>query len=201
MLGEPIRDRRAERHERTKAEILDAAWEIARAGGLAGLTLRDVARKVGMRPPSVYSYFASKHAVYDAMYAQGCREFLGRVSRLDLTGDPLRDLTAGAWIFIDFCVEDPARYQLMFQRTVPGFEPSAESYALAVQALESLRAGLVKIGITAPEALDMLTALTTGLVDQQISNDPGGDRWLKLVDEAMEMFLAHMRTRTHRKVR
>ncbi|MFF4778919.1 TetR/AcrR family transcriptional regulator [Microtetraspora fusca] len=201
MLGEPTRDRRAERHERTKAEILDAAWDVARADGLAGLTLRDVARKVGMRPPSVYSYFASKHAIYDAMYAQGCREFLGRVSRLDLTGDALTDLRAGARMFLDFCVEDPARYQLMFQRTIPGFEPSTESYALAVEGLESLRAELVKIGITAPNALDMLTALTTGLADQQISNDPGGDRWLKLLDEAMEMFLAHMNTRTRRKVR
>lgn len=151
MLGEPTRDRRTERHEGTKAEILDAAWEIARANGLAGLTLRDVARKVGMRPPSVYSYFASKNAIYDAMYAQGCREFLRRMSRLDVTGDPLRDLTTGARVFIEFCVEDPARYQLMFQRTVPGFEPSAESYALALQALESTRVALMRIGVTSPK--------------------------------------------------
>ncbi|MFJ2032834.1 TetR/AcrR family transcriptional regulator [Streptosporangium sp. NPDC087985] len=197
MLGEPIRDRRAERHERTKAEILDAAWEVARAEGLAGLTLRDVARKVGMRPPSVYSYFDSKHAIYDAMYAQGCREFLDRGTRLALTGDPLRDLTTGSRMFVGFCVEDPARYQLMFQRTIPGFEPSAESYALAVQALETTGARLAQIGIADPGAMDMLTALTTGLADQQISNDPGGDRWLKLVDEAMEMFFAHIRNRTH----
>ncbi|WP_285704946.1 TetR/AcrR family transcriptional regulator [Microtetraspora sp. NBRC 16547] len=196
MLGEPIRDRRAERHERTKAEILEAAWDIARAAGLAGLTLRDVAHRVGMRPPSMYSYFDSKNAVYDAMYAQGCREFLDRVTRLALTGDALRDLKTGSRMFVEFCVEDPARYQLMFQRTIPGFEPSAESYALAVQALRTMGSHLAKIGIAAPEALDMVTALTTGLADQQISNDPGGDRWLKLVDEAMEMFFAHMSNRT-----
>jgi hypothetical protein len=31
----------------------------------------------------------------------------------------------------------------------------------------------------------------TGLVDQQISNDPGGDRWIRLIDDAVVMFLAH----------
>lgn len=31
----------------------------------------------------------------------------------------------------------------------------------------------------------------TGLVDQQISNDPGGDRWTRLIDDVVAMFLAH----------
>lgn len=70
MLGEPQRDRRAERHEATKAEIIDAAWEFCRARGLAGLSMRDLARRVGMQAPSLYSYFGSKDAIYDAMYAQ-----------------------------------------------------------------------------------------------------------------------------------
>ena len=37
----------------------------------------------------------------------------------------------------------------------------------------------------------MWTALTTGLVDQQISNDPGGDRWTRLIDDLVTMFLAY----------
>jgi hypothetical protein len=37
----------------------------------------------------------------------------------------------------------------------------------------------------------MWTALTTGLVDQQISNDLGGDRWAGLIDDFVAMFLAY----------
>jgi hypothetical protein len=37
-----------------------------------------------------------------------------------------------------------------------------------------------------------LTAIGNGLADQQISNDPGGDRWTRLVDEAMEMLFDHL---------
>lgn len=83
------------------------------------------------------------------------------------------------------------RYQLLFQRTLPGFVPSAESYAPAVRAPGVLREVLVRNAITEPRYLDLATALMTGLVDQQVSNDPGGDRWVRLIDESVEMFLAH----------
>jgi hypothetical protein len=41
-----------------------------------------------------------------------------------------------------------------------------------------------------PRHLDIWTAITVGLVGQQISNDPGGDRWSGLVDDVTRMFLA-----------
>jgi hypothetical protein len=94
--------------------------------------------------------------------------------------------------FVRFCTEDPVRYQLLFQRTIPGFEPSAESYAHAVEGLGIVRQQLADLGLTDQKALDLLTAIGNGLADQQISNDPGGDRWTRLVDDAMEMLFDHM---------
>lgn len=195
MLEIATRDRRAERREATKAEILDAAWELVRAEGLAGLSLRDLARLVGMQAPSLYSYFESKNAIFDAMFAQGARAFLEGETRMEASGDPLRDLQAGVRFFVGFCTENPVRYQLMFQRTIPGFEPTPETFAIAIEGLNSLRARLARIGISDQRPLDLLTALGTGLADQQISNDPGGDRWVRLVDEAVEMFFNHATTR------
>jgi AcrR family transcriptional regulator len=199
VLENPTRDRRAERREATKAEILDAAWGIVRAEGLAGLSLRDVARMVGMRAPSLYQYFDSKHAIYDAMFAQGYQQLLVHLVHDDIDKDPRARLRRRARMFIEFCVEDPARYQLLFQRTIPGFEPSAESYALAVESLTYTRTELGKAGLTEPANLDLWTAVVTGLTDQQISNDPGGDRWLRLVDEAVDMLLAHLDTKKRRR--
>ena len=93
--------------------------------------------------------------------------------------------------FFDFCVADTARYQLMFQRVIPDFEPSPASYALAVDHLEKARARMRAAGFDADRSLDLWTAMTTGLVDQQISNDPGGDRWSRLIDDCVAMFLAY----------
>jgi AcrR family transcriptional regulator len=192
----PTRDRRAEQREATRAEILAAAWALARQEGLAGISLRDLGRRVGMRAQSLYSYFDSKHAIYDAMYAQGCREFVAREADLDLTGEPLHDLKVVMRFFVEFCTEDAVRYQLLFQRTIPGFEPSPESFAISVESLEATRAHLAKMGIDDPHHIDLLTAVGTGLTDQQISNDPGGDRWTRLVDEAMEMYFNHVSNRS-----
>lgn len=184
-------DRREARHQATRDEILGVAWRIAREKGLAGISLRDVARGVGMQAPSLYSYFASKNAMFDAMYAQGAREFVAQEAEVEYTGDPLGDLQAMSRFFVTFCTSDAARYQLLFQRTVPGFEPSPESFAISVESLAAIQRRFASCGLTDPESLDLFTAIGTGLTDQQISNDPGGDRWIRLVDDAVEMFYHH----------
>lgn len=192
MSGEPDRDRRSERRQATVDEILDQAWALARDAGLAGLSLRDLARAVGMRPQSLYSYFASKNAIYDAMYAEGQRQLIERMSSLPESGISREDVRVGVRTFFEFCTEDPVRYQLLFQRTIPGFVPSERSYALAVDALERVRRQLVDAGLRDPRHLDLWTAVMTGLTDQQISNDPGGDRWADLIDDAVDMLCDHV---------
>jgi AcrR family transcriptional regulator len=193
MLAEPVRDRRAERHAATKAEILDAAWAQVRANGLAALSLRDLARSVGMQPPSLYSYFDSKSAIYDAMYAQGAQQFVdAQKAAMPMPEDPLEALKAIVHHFVEFCAADFARYQLLFQRTIPGFQPSPESFRISEDNLAELGELLTCCGVSDPKTLDLFTALGTGLADQQLSNDPGGDRWIRLIDEAVEMFYDHI---------
>jgi AcrR family transcriptional regulator len=193
VLDKPISDRRTKRREATRGEIVEAAWGLARENGLAGVSLRDLGKRVGMQAPSLYSYFPSKAAIYDAMFSEGARAFLERLRTLDMPPDPKRRLLASALAFAEFCVEDPVRYQLLFQRTIPAFEPSAESYAIAVATLDLGRDVLASAGITDAASLDLWTALLTGIVDQQLANDPGGQRWTRLLADAVDMFLAHQR--------
>ena len=89
--------------------------------------------------------------------------------------------------FFEFAVADLARHQLMNQRTIPGFEPSPESYAPAVAVLDRFRSQLAGLGVTREEDVDLCTAMIGGLVDAQLANDPGGDRWGRLVDRAVDM--------------
>jgi AcrR family transcriptional regulator len=184
----PKLDRRSARREATKAEILDAAWELAREQGLLALSLRDLAAKVGMRAPSLYQYFDSKHAIYDAMFGQAAQQAL---ESRNVEGDPehVRDsLRAGAHEFFEFAVADPVRAQLLFQRTIPGFEPSAASYAPAVAVVERLQQTFTTLGITDADAVDTWTSLLSGLVSQQLANDPGGARYQRLIDRTVDMY-------------
>ncbi|HEX9039569.1 MAG TPA: TetR/AcrR family transcriptional regulator [Trebonia sp.] len=182
---------REARRRSARDSIIEAAWALVGEEGLAGLSLRDLARRAGISTPTVYAYFDSKNAIYDAMFGKAATQFARQMAEPYTSDNPRQLLVASAHRFAEFCTSDPARYQLLFQRTLPGFEPSPQSYAPAVRALAHARELLALAGITEPRHLDMATALVTGLVDQQVSNDPGGDRWIRLIDESIDMFLAH----------
>ncbi len=175
-----------------RQEILGAAWEVARERGIAGLTLREVAARVEMRAPSLYEYFESKEAIYDAMFAQGYEAFLEILPGKDDHSDPYKRAVAWVGRFFAFCRADGARYQLLFQPAIPGFHPSDESMLLAARALGALDLEMAAIGIRRGQAKDLWTALVSGMVNQQIANDPTGDRWERLTVEAVAMFIDHM---------
>jgi len=188
MSALPNRDRRAERREATRREILDAAWEIARQEGLSAVTLREVAGRIGMRSPSLYSHFASKNAIYDAMFAQAWRELCDVFDAMPQPAAHRRAMLAQAEMFFDFAVADLARYQLMNQRTIPGFRPSDEAYAVSIAAYERIQAMLRRCGVRAQEDLDLWTAMVGGFVDQQLANDPGGSRWRRQLPRLVDMY-------------
>jgi AcrR family transcriptional regulator len=182
--------KRAVRRQETVRRILDAAWRLSREHGLTGWTLRDLGAQVGMRAPSLYEYASSKNALFDLMFADGYQQLARRIDAVERPADPRELVRLAARFFVTFAAEDPARFQLLFQFTAPGFEPSAESMEPARRALGALAEALAAAGIHDPAELDLWTAVLTGLASQQVSNDPGGNRWLCLVDTAVDRLLA-----------
>jgi AcrR family transcriptional regulator len=168
---------------------LDAAWETARRDGLAALTLRAVADRIGMRSPSLYSHFDSKNAIYDAMFAQAWNELLTAFEALGpRPANARRALLEEAEAFFDFATADLARYQLMNQRTVPDFTPGEGAYRAAVTVYDRMRDALRPRGIRSQADLDLWTALLGGFVDQQLANDPGGTRWRRQLPRMVDMY-------------
>ena len=85
-------DHRAVRRDAEIATIVSDAWALSRAEGLAGISLRDLADRVGLRQPSLHAYFDSKLALYDAMFADANRQLLAFTANLARTRDPRCDL-------------------------------------------------------------------------------------------------------------
>jgi AcrR family transcriptional regulator len=175
-----------------RAALLEAAWDLAHEVGLAGLSQRALADRVDLAQPSFYSYFSSKNDLYDAMYADANETLLARVEALELPADPKQALKAASREVIAFAVEDPVRNQLLFQRTLPGFEPSPESYALAVRFYEWFRANLERAGVHGQDYMDIFVAVQSGLGHLQLANEPGGDRWIRHLDWVIDMFLGEV---------
>jgi AcrR family transcriptional regulator len=184
----PNRDRRAERREATRREILDAAWEIAGRDGLSAVTLREVGELVGMRAPSLYSHFDSKNAIYDAMFAESWIELTQLFDSAKFPDAPREALLMEAEGFFDFATENLARDHLMNQRTIPDFEPSEDAYAASLASYERLRQSMRAKGVRRQVDLDLWTAMLAGLVNQQHANDPGGKRWRRQLPRLVDMF-------------
>lgn len=189
--------RRHSGFERTRQSILDAAREIMREDGVAALSLNEVARRVGLKTPSLYTYFDSKNALYDALFAQGMRQFREHIGRiLGDTGsfpDSLEPVIRGYMVFAD---ENPDLYQLLFERPVPGFVPSAEvmvdSAAQVAEGVAAFQAaiddGTIVTGLPARQSFDMFLALMHGLTALKRANEPdaaiGSGRFGSLVPAA-----------------
>jgi len=196
-------DRRAVRRQETIDEILAAAVELMAKHGVAALSLAEVARRVGVRPPSLYQYFPSKLAVYDALFARGMHDLDVAVrSAVEAVADPVARIRAGAEAYVAWSVAHPVQAQIMFWRPVPGFTPSAEAYGPALATLEVLRAGVrdaVDAGRLTPaaateEGIDVLTTITAGIVSQQLSNQPEvttpDGRFARLTPDVLDLYLA-----------
>lgn len=168
---------------------MSAAWKLARKHGIAGISLRELARSVGMRQPSLYEYFASKDELYDAMFADGNRQLLARIEALELPADPRAALKVFLREWLAFAMEDLARCELLFQRHLPGFAPSPASYALAEAALRPVSELAAAAGVTDSGDFDCIVAVCAGLMEAQVANDPGGDRWLRHTDRLIDLLV------------
>lgn len=185
MTAEPVRlDRRHRRRLETIEEIVDVAIEVMAEYGVGGLSLGEVARRVGMRTPSLYVYFESKNAVYDAIFARGWRAVRETMAPAyegvrDATDLPSYFLTC-ARLFVGWMLEHPVEAQLMCWRPVPGYEPSAQAYGTAVEMLAAARGSFEQLrdrGLFRPDAdverlLRTWTVLTSGVMTQQLANAP-----------------------------
>ncbi|MDN5765548.1 MAG: TetR/AcrR family transcriptional regulator, partial [Humibacillus sp.] len=177
-------DPRAKRREAKIADIVDAAWTLAQRDGLGAISLRDLAAAVGLRQPSLYVYFDSKLALYDAMFADGYRQLLAHLDGRDYASDPRDALVEFVRDLVLFSSADPVRHQMLFQRTLPGFEPSPEAYAPSLEFSRRAVARCGQAGITAAADIDLYSALIGGMAHQQVANDPGGHRWADQAERA-----------------
>lgn len=197
-------DRRSRRRHETIEEILSVAIELMETEGVAALSLSAVARRLGMQPPSLYQYFPSKMAIYDALFQRG-NELLRdayRAASAD-TEDQLESNLRAGTAFCRWCLEHQVYAQLLFWRTIPGFEPSPEAFAPAQESIRDLRdhlnatidAGLLHPDAASDEGIALYTSMLSGLLSQQMANEPHASfedgRFIKLLPVVLEMFYQH----------
>ena len=186
------------RRARSEREILDAAWAATARDGVAALNVREVARAVGIRQQSLTYYYPTKQALLDALFVDGFADLRRRFDRLPPAPDPVEGVVAIAIAFVEYCVERPAAYHLMFQGTVPGFAPSEASHALALTVLEELLSRLSAAGVTEPADVALVRSVMSGVAAEQIANDPQGRLFADQAERGVRAVLAAIATQPTR---
>lgn len=190
------------RRRETVEEALAHAVEVMTREGVGALTVSEVARRLGMRPPSLYKYFPSLHALYDALFLRGITSASASVEAATAgLGPGLDRLRAGGRAYVRWAVENPALAQLLHWRVVPGFEPSAAAWARAEGFQEALRAelraavaaGELDEAAATAEGERLWTVLLSGLMTQQMANQPAASfdegLFTSLTEPALDLFL------------
>ncbi|MGY1682170.1 TetR/AcrR family transcriptional regulator [Geodermatophilus sp. SYSU D01176] len=186
--------RMADRRAAVERQILDAAWSVMAREGAAALSVREVARSVGLRQQSLTYYFPTKQALLDALFADGFSDLRAVLDRVPRREDPIDAVVSVAEAVVGYCVEHPARYHLMLQRTVPGFAPSDASHDVALGVLGTLVDRLLAAGVSDPADIALVRGLISGLASEQIANDPGGRGYVGHVGRGIRALLSAVTT-------
>lgn len=114
----PRRPNRRGEGGQLRAEIVTAARElIEETGSAEAVTLRAVARRVGIAAQSIYGHFAGPEQIIRAVIAQAFGEFLGHLQAARAgIDDPRARLLAACQGYLTFGAENPNLYALLFAR-------------------------------------------------------------------------------------
>jgi AcrR family transcriptional regulator len=193
----------AHRRAAVVEDALGHAVALITEEGVGALTVSEVARRMGIRGPSLYKYFPSRSGIYDALFARGLAAEQAAVRAAVASAAPgVERLRAGGTAVVRWAVQNPALAQLLHWRPVPRFEPSLPALEASRDDMADLRAeftaavhlGQLAGGADSDETLRLWTVVLSGLISQQLANQPGvpfdeGD-FSRLTARALDLFLS-----------
>jgi len=138
-------------HGNLRSALIEAGLAALEQGDTAELSLRAVARSVGVSANAAYRHFADKDALLSALAAEGFRRFAARQAEAAASStDPTQARTASGRAYIGFAQDHPALFRLMFSHfLIASANPELQQTAL--EAFQGLIAATAKEAGTAPD--------------------------------------------------
>ncbi|GAA4531844.1 MULTISPECIES: TetR/AcrR family transcriptional regulator [Nonomuraea] len=125
-------------HDELRSRLLDVAVNVLVADGPDSLTIRRIATEAACTTTVVYTMFGNREGLAEALYLEGFERFRRLLERVPQRRDPFEYLNALVPAYRQACLAEPGYYSLMFERAIPGFEPSERARTLARAALNIL---------------------------------------------------------------
>lgn len=188
------------RSDHTPAELhrnaLDAAREIVHEGGLAALSTRAIARKIGYTAGTLYQIFRNIDDLIEQMNAETIDELRGRCEQIDFADDPGENLLQLAECYAAYTAENAAIWSAIFEHRLPKgyqrFEGYEQSVGKLLSVIERAVAPFYRPGEEAERAHDIRVLWTwlygiSGLT--QVGRVSKGESFERMIETVIEMYV------------
>ena len=102
-----------------RLRILDTATQMFIEEGFENTSLRKIAKRIEYSPATIYLYFKDKAELVYGIHERGFGLFLEKLSKSDRLSDPLERLIKMGELYMEFALQYPAYYDLMFLHREP----------------------------------------------------------------------------------
>ncbi|MEO3810135.1 TetR/AcrR family transcriptional regulator [Sphaerisporangium sp. B11E5] len=157
--------------EELRGRLIGVAGQLLLTHGADSLTVRRIAAEAGCSTTVVYTMFGNKEGLAEAIYLEGFERFRRRLAAVPRHPDPLAYLASLGPAYREACLAEPGFYSVMFEKAIPGFEPSERARTLAraaVNILDRAIADCIAAGYMVPtqprKIADCLWAAAQGAV-------------------------------------
>jgi len=156
------RERRTRERADTRRKILDAAREMFVRKGYEATTMRAIAARIEYTATAIYHHFRNKDELLCELAATDFRDLAAAFQRIGQIADPIERLSRIGEAYVDFALEHPMQYQLMFMTPHPVLDvkgiargdPSQDAYAFLRDSwVAAIAAGRLRPEFQDPEEL------------------------------------------------
>lgn len=134
-----------------KTAVVDEAFAVIADEGLEKLSLREIARRLGVSHQAPYKHFPSRDHILAAVVARCFARFAEALEDRPETRDPFADLGNMGLTYLDFAEREPLAYRLMFNSPLPDGAAHPDMLARAQYAFDLLHARLETLPLRDPE--------------------------------------------------
>ncbi|WP_084959030.1 TetR/AcrR family transcriptional regulator [Thermoactinospora rubra] len=178
-------------HDELRSRLLDVAIKMLSSDGPEGLSMRRIAAEAGCSTTVIYTMFGNREGLAEALYLEGFERIRKHLESVPPRHDPFEYLTALGPAYRAACLAEPGYFSLMFERAIPGFEPSERARTLARAALnifDRVIADCISAGYLIPtqprKIADALWAAAQGAISLERAGHLRDDRVYEAVTTA-----------------
>lgn len=153
--------KRADRSDNLREACIQEALRIIETDGVEHLSMREVARRLGISHQAPYKHFASRDHVLAEIVRRCFDDFAAQLEARPHTVDPQADLSAMGAAYVGYAADHPLQYRLMFGTPLPDPAAHPEMMEQARRAFSLLRDAIARARPQAQVDLDALYVWST----------------------------------------